>query len=63
MADRKGRTPNRSGPVPLEITLPAQTHAYLVKLATAGALGQNEALIVVQEVERLIAGGRAEKRP
>jgi hypothetical protein len=67
MADRKGRTPNRSDPVPLEITLPAHTHAYLVKLATAGALGRNEALIaaqiVVQEVERLIAGGRAEERP
>jgi hypothetical protein len=61
-----GRTPNRSEPRQVTITLPAQTHAYLVKLATAGALGQNEALIaakiVIDEVEKLIAGGRADKK-
>jgi hypothetical protein len=58
------RPANRSPPEPITITLPAQTHAYLVKLATAGALAQTEqgiaALIVVNEVERLIAQKRAE---
>ncbi len=62
-----GRNPNRSKPVTLKITLPAQTHAYLIKLAEAGALGQNEALIaaklVIDAVEELIETGRAEKRP
>jgi hypothetical protein len=56
--------PNRSAPVPLTISLPAQTHAYLVKLATRGALGQTEALIaariVINKVERLMKDGRAE---
>lgn len=60
-----GRKENRSDPVLMRITVPAQTHAYLVKLAAAGALGQNETLIaaqmVVNEVERLIERGRAEK--
>lgn len=58
------RTPNRSQPETVTITIPAQTHAYLVKLATAGALGQNEAIIaaqiVVNEVERLMRERRAE---
>jgi hypothetical protein len=55
---------NRSVPVELTISLPAQTHAYLVKLATAGALGQTEALIaariVVNKIEKLIKDRRAE---
>ena len=61
------RPDNRSKPSKLTITLPAQTHEYLVKLATAGALHQTEqgiaAQIVVQEVERLMATGRAERVP
>jgi hypothetical protein len=60
------RSPNRSEPEKITITIPAQTHAYLVKLAAAGALGQNEALIaaqiVVNEVERLMASNRAETK-
>ena len=56
--------PNRSKPVELSISLPIQTHAYLVKLAEAGALGQTEALvaarIVINKVERLMRDGRAE---
>jgi hypothetical protein len=57
---------NRSEPKHLTITLPAQTHAYLVKLATAGARGQTEqavaAHIVITEVEQLIEKKRATKR-
>jgi len=60
------RTPNRSEPGQITITIPAQTHAYLVKLATSGALGQNEALIaaqiVINEVERLMVANRAETK-
>lgn len=55
---------NRSKPEELTISLPWQTHAYLVKLATEGALAQTEALIaarmVVNEVERLMERRRAE---
>lgn len=55
---------NRSDPIELTVSLPAQTHAYLVKLATAGALAQTEALIgariIVNEVERLMERRRAE---
>jgi hypothetical protein len=55
---------NRSAPAELTISLPAQTHAYLVKLASVGALGQTEALIaariVVNKVERLMKKRRAE---
>jgi len=58
------RNPNRSEPAKVTITVPAQTFAYLVKLATVGALGQNEAIIaaqiVVAEVERLMRERRAE---
>ena len=61
------RSKNRSIPAKIEITVPAQTHAYLVKLATAGALGQTEAIIaaqiVINEVERLIDKKRAEMVP
>ena len=59
-----GRNPNRSAPVKLKITVPAQTYAYLVKLATVGALGQNETLIagqlVTAAVEQLMKERRAE---
>lgn len=62
-----GRKANRSQPKQITITVPAQTHAYLVKLAMAGAIGQNEALvaahIVVVEVERLIEKRRATQKP
>lgn len=55
---------NRSQPIELTISLPAQTHAYLVKLASAGALGQTEALIaariVINKVEVLMHQRRAE---
>lgn len=58
------RPENRHQPVSLSITLPAQTHQYLVRLASAGALGQAEqaiaALIVINEVERLMAQRRAD---
>ena len=57
---------NRSEAKQLTITLPAQTHAYLVKLATAGALAQTEqaiaAQIVVSVVEQLMEKRRAERR-
>lgn len=59
-----GRPRNRSEPIPLSIGLPAQTHAYLAKLATQGALGTHEsaiaAQIVISEVERLMSARRAE---
>jgi hypothetical protein len=55
---------NRSAPVELTIALPAQTHAYLVKLAERGALGQTEALIgariIINKVEKLMRDRRAE---
>lgn len=58
------RTPNRSEPTQVTISVPAQTHAYLVKLATVGALGHYEsqiaAQIVIAEVERLMTAKRAE---
>jgi hypothetical protein len=58
------RSPNRSEPVKVTITLPSQTHAYLVKLASVGALGQNEAFIagqiVTHAVEHLMRERRAE---
>lgn len=60
------RPVNRSEPRQLTITLPAQTHAYLVKLATVGALGQTEqaiaAQLIVRVVEELIEKRRADKR-
>ena len=60
-----GRKENRSKLVPMRIKVPAQTHAYLVKFAERGALAQNETTIatqiIVNEVERLIERGRADK--
>ena len=59
-----GKPPNRSELVSFNISVPRQTHAYLVKLATVGALGPTEtaiaAQIVIAEVERLMLGRRAE---
>ena len=55
---------NRSAPVELTVALPAQTHAYLVKLAERGALAQTEALIaariIINKVEKLMKDKRAE---
>lgn len=60
------RNPNLSKPAKVTITLPEQTFAYLTMLATSGALASNEAkiaaLIVVNEVERLMVIKRAELR-
>ena len=59
------RPVNRSQPEAITITLPAQTYGYLVKLATAGALGQTEhavaSLIIVNEIERMMNNRRAER--
>lgn len=59
------RSSNRSDTSQITISVPTQTFNYLVRLATVGALGQNEAIIaakiVVDEVERLMDKGRAEK--
>jgi hypothetical protein len=59
-----GRTRNRSDTEQITITVPKQTFAYLVKLAAVGAMGAHEAMIasviVVNEVERLMAARRAE---
>jgi hypothetical protein len=55
---------NRSKSVDLTVSLPYQTHAYLVKLAERGALGQTEALIgvriIINKVEKLMKAKRAE---
>jgi hypothetical protein len=52
-----GRPPNRSIPIPLTLSLPAETHEYLVLLASMGKLGVLEteiaAHLVVEEVRRL----------
>ncbi len=52
-----GRPPNRSKPVPLTLSLPAETHEYLVLLASQGKLGVLETEIathlVVEEVRRM----------
>ena len=64
MWEPMARSPNRSPTEQITITVPAQTFAYLVRLATAGAIGANEALVashlVVSEVERLMLERRAE---
>lgn len=58
------RTPNRSKPAQITVTLPAQTHAYLLKLASVGALGSHEGnvatYLLVSAVEALMAQRRAE---
>ena len=60
------RPSNRSALKPLTISLPAQTHAYLVKLAKAGARGPSEqaiaAQLVVESVEDLMVKKRASRR-
>lgn len=52
-----GRPPNRSIPIPLTLSLPAETHEYLVLLASMGKLGVLEteiaAHLVVEEVRRM----------
>ena len=58
---------NQSSPVSLSVSLPKQTHAYLVELASVGALGQSEhavaSLLLINEVERLMKEKRAEAHP
>jgi hypothetical protein len=58
------RSPNRSQQQQITISLPPQTYAYLLMLASAGALGASEsaiaAQIVIKEVELLMSRKRAE---
>lgn len=60
------RPKNKSDPVSFEITVPSQTHAYLVELATVGALGWTEngiaSQLVIDAVEDLIRDDRARKQ-
>ena len=58
------RPKNRSSAVTLEVTIAGQTHAYLVKLATIGAVGASEnnvaSFLLTEAVERLMKERRAE---
>ena len=60
------RPVNRSALKQLTISLPAQTHAYLVRMAKVGARAQTEqaiaAQIVVIAVEELMDRKRAARR-